>query len=215
MSCSQVAQQAPEPFSRALRSRASRCGLVFFGRSLVANTRCRRRSSQTPASMPARCSCPHLARRPCSFPSAMPVCRADTPASDGLLAATLQALGDDGCRSEVDAAISAARRGLIALFPNSERLAARRAAPPRFRVTTGILAPAEAIALFKLCGGLLLSLCRRIDLAKDADVPFGLPRGRRVERRPTRTDLRSAESRQTGQRALGFGVSGPGVGVVD
>jgi hypothetical protein len=39
----------------------------------------------------------------------MPVGRADTPASGGLLAATLQALGDDGYRSEVDAAVSAAR----------------------------------------------------------------------------------------------------------
>jgi len=32
MSCSHVAQQALEPFSRALRSPASRCGLVCFGR---------------------------------------------------------------------------------------------------------------------------------------------------------------------------------------
>jgi hypothetical protein len=47
----------------------------------------------------------------------MPVGRADTPASDGLLAATLQALGDDGYRSEVDAAVSAGAPGLIAQFP--------------------------------------------------------------------------------------------------
>jgi hypothetical protein len=40
-----------------------------------------------------------------SFQSAMPVGHADTPASDGLLAATLQALGDDGYRSEVDAGV--------------------------------------------------------------------------------------------------------------
>jgi hypothetical protein len=32
MSCSDGAQQALEPFSRALRLPASRCGLVFFGR---------------------------------------------------------------------------------------------------------------------------------------------------------------------------------------
>jgi len=36
--------------------------------------------------------------------------------------------------------------------------------------------PAGAIALFKLHGGLLLSLYPRIDLAKDADVPLGPPK---------------------------------------
>jgi uncharacterized protein len=36
--------------------------------------------------------------------------------------------------------------------------------------------PAGAIALFKLNGGLLLSLYPRIDLAKDADVPLGPPK---------------------------------------
>lgn len=37
------------------------------------------------------------------------------------------------------------------------------------------VAPAGAVALFKLKGGLLLSLYPRIDLAKDADVPLGPP----------------------------------------
>jgi catechol 2,3-dioxygenase-like lactoylglutathione lyase family enzyme len=36
--------------------------------------------------------------------------------------------------------------------------------------------PAGAVALFKLGGGLLLSLYPRIELAKDADVPFGEPK---------------------------------------
>jgi catechol 2,3-dioxygenase-like lactoylglutathione lyase family enzyme len=36
--------------------------------------------------------------------------------------------------------------------------------------------PAGAIALFKLRGGLLLSLYPRVDLAKDADVPLGPPK---------------------------------------
>ncbi len=70
---------------------------------------------------------PSGARRPrrlttdlVSFQSAMPVGRADTPASDGLLAATLQAFGDHGYRSEVDAAVSAARPGLIAQLLNWE-----------------------------------------------------------------------------------------------
>ena len=49
----------------------------------------------------------------------MPVGRADTPASDGLLAGTLQALGDDGYRSDVDAAVLAGRAGLIAQLPSS------------------------------------------------------------------------------------------------
>ncbi len=38
------------------------------------------------------------------------------------------------------------------------------------------LTPAGAIALFKLNGGLLLSLYPRVDLAKDADIPFGPPK---------------------------------------
>jgi hypothetical protein len=38
------------------------------------------------------------------------------------------------------------------------------------------VAPAGAIALFKLRGGLLLSLYPRVDLAKDADVPLGPPK---------------------------------------
>jgi uncharacterized protein len=37
-------------------------------------------------------------------------------------------------------------------------------------------APAGAIALFKLRGGLILSLYPRSDLAKDADVPLGPPK---------------------------------------
>ena len=36
--------------------------------------------------------------------------------------------------------------------------------------------PAGAVALFKLGGGLLLSLYPRIKLAKDADVPLGEPK---------------------------------------
>jgi catechol 2,3-dioxygenase-like lactoylglutathione lyase family enzyme len=36
--------------------------------------------------------------------------------------------------------------------------------------------PAGAIALFKLRGGLILSLYPRVDLAKDADVPLGPPK---------------------------------------
>lgn len=36
--------------------------------------------------------------------------------------------------------------------------------------------PAGAIALFKLRGGLILSIYPRIDLAKDADVPHGPPK---------------------------------------
>jgi uncharacterized protein len=36
--------------------------------------------------------------------------------------------------------------------------------------------PAGAIALFKLRGGLLLSLYPRIDLAKDAEIPLGPPK---------------------------------------
>jgi hypothetical protein len=36
--------------------------------------------------------------------------------------------------------------------------------------------PAGSIALFKLSGGLLLSLYPRADLAKDATVPYGPPR---------------------------------------
>ena len=58
-------------------------------------------------------------RRARSFQGTMSVGRADTPASDGLLAATLLALGDDGYRSEVDAAVSAARAGLIAQILSS------------------------------------------------------------------------------------------------
>jgi catechol 2,3-dioxygenase-like lactoylglutathione lyase family enzyme len=38
------------------------------------------------------------------------------------------------------------------------------------------LTPAGAVALFKLAGGLLLSLYPRVDLAKDADVPLGPPK---------------------------------------
>ncbi len=36
--------------------------------------------------------------------------------------------------------------------------------------------PAGAVALFKLQGGLLLSLYPRTELAKDADVPLGAPK---------------------------------------
>jgi catechol 2,3-dioxygenase-like lactoylglutathione lyase family enzyme len=36
--------------------------------------------------------------------------------------------------------------------------------------------PAGAVVLFKLRGGLLLSLYPRVDLAKDADVPLGPPK---------------------------------------
>lgn len=36
--------------------------------------------------------------------------------------------------------------------------------------------PAGAVALFKLRGGLFLSLYPRVDLAKDADVPLGPPK---------------------------------------
>ena len=36
--------------------------------------------------------------------------------------------------------------------------------------------PAGAIAIFRLDGGLLLSLYPRTELAKDADVPFGPPK---------------------------------------
>jgi hypothetical protein len=38
------------------------------------------------------------------------------------------------------------------------------------------VAPAGAIVLFKLRGGLLLSLYPRVDLAKDAEVPVGPPK---------------------------------------
>jgi hypothetical protein len=54
------------------------------------------------------------------FQSAMARGRADTPPSDGLLAATLQALGGDSYRSEVDAAVSAGRPGLIAQLPQTQ-----------------------------------------------------------------------------------------------
>jgi hypothetical protein len=66
---------------------------------------------------------PSWMRQPSSFQRAIAVGRADTPASDGLLAATLYALGDDGYRSEVDAAASAARSGLIAQLLKSGRVA--------------------------------------------------------------------------------------------
>jgi hypothetical protein len=62
------------------------------------------------------------ARHLSSFQTAMPVGRADTPASDGLLAAILQAFGDDSYRSKVDAAVSAPRPGLIAELPRSDIL---------------------------------------------------------------------------------------------
>jgi hypothetical protein len=74
-------------------------------------------------------------RRARSFQSTMSVGRADTPASDGLLAATLLALGDDGYRSEVDAAVSAARAGLIAQILSSTTVAER---PRRFRSDPGV-----------------------------------------------------------------------------
>ena len=45
--------------------------------------------------------------------------RADTPASDRLLAATLLALDGDGYRSRVDAAVSAGVYALIADLPAS------------------------------------------------------------------------------------------------
>ena len=48
--------------------------------------------------------------------------RADTPASDRLLAATLLALDGDGYRSRVDAAVSAGVYALIADLPKTERL---------------------------------------------------------------------------------------------
>jgi hypothetical protein len=52
--------------------------------------------------------------------------RADAPASDGLLAATLQALGDDAYRSEVDAAVSMGGSGLLAELPTSASQRRRR-----------------------------------------------------------------------------------------
>jgi hypothetical protein len=62
----------------------------------------------------AGCGCATSAGLLRPFHSAMPVGRADTAASDGLLAATLQALGGDRYCSAGDAGVSATRPDLIA-----------------------------------------------------------------------------------------------------
>jgi hypothetical protein len=74
----------------------------------------------------------------------MAVGRADTSASDGLLAAALQALGDDGYRSHVDAVVCSARPRVIALL---SKLGSDARAPAGARSAT------KATALSACCAG--------------------------------------------------------------